>query len=370
MMDLQQEYGPALGTREPPHRPAPGAVRPAMVTARSPLRISLAGGGTDIPSYSSRHGGLVIGCAIDRYVGVTVFPREFSGRLRTASESHSESHSEPYSESYELCDTAADHPNRMTRACLLRAGLHRDRQVAVFSDVPPGSGLGGSAAFAVSLLHAAAHPRAASARELAETAARVEIEDLGRAVGKQDHYLAAYGGILLLRFHRSGRVDPEPLDLPPRVRDGLEERLMLFHTGISRDAGDVLAEQNRRTLEGHSDSLTRLHAIRRLADDMADCLRAGDVSGVAGLVEEHWRLKSKLGSRVSSPALQALHDRAVEAGAAGGKLLGSGGGGFLLLVCEPGRRQTEVRAAMAEAGLRALPFRFTDSGSEAGHVPL
>ncbi|RLU87462.1 hypothetical protein CTZ27_22795 [Streptomyces griseocarneus] len=361
MMDLQKEYGPALGTRDLPHRPepppAPGTARPAMVTARSPLRISLAGGGTDIPSYSSRHGGLVIGCAIDRYVGVTVFPREFSGRLRAAADS------------YELCDTAADHPNRMTRACLLRAGLHRDRQVAVFSDVPPGSGLGGSAAFAVSLLHAAAHPRAASPRELAETAARVEIEDLGRAVGKQDHYLAAYGGIRLLRFHRSGRVDPEPLDLPPRVRDRLEERLMLFHTGISRDAGDVLAEQNRRTLEGHSDSLTRLHAIRRLADDMADCLRAGDVSGVAGLVEEHWRLKSKLGSRVSSPALQALHDRAVEAGAAGGKLLGSGGGGFLLLVCEPGR-QAEVRAAMDEAGLRALPFRFTDSGSGAGHVPL
>ncbi|MGW1076171.1 GHMP family kinase ATP-binding protein [Streptomyces sp. NPDC002537] len=364
-MDLQKEYGPATGTRSLPYAPVPppamdpatDPARPAVVTARSPLRISLAGGGTDIPSYSTRFGGLVIGCAIDRYVGVTVFPREFSGRLRAATDS------------YELYDSAADHPNSMTRACLLRAGLHRDRQVAVFGDVPPGSGLGGSAAFAVSLLHAAAHPRPAPARELAETASRVEIEDLGRAVGKQDHYLAAYGGIRLLRFHPSGHVDPEPLELVPRVRAELEERLLLFHTGISRDAGDVLAEQNRRTLEGHSDSLTRLHAIRRIADEMADRLRTGDVDGVAGLVEEHWNLKSKLGSRVSSPQLQALHDRAVEAGAAGGKLLGSGGGGFLLLVCDP-RHRAEVRRAMDDAGLRALPFRFTDSGSEAVHVPL
>ncbi|GAA0366807.1 hypothetical protein [Streptomyces blastmyceticus] len=348
-------------TRSLPHPPAPhpavDPARPAIVTARSPLRISLAGGGTDIPSYSSRHGGLVIGCAIDRFVAVTVFPREFTGRLRAATDS------------YDLCASAADHPNGMTRACLLRAGLYRDRQVAVFSDVPSGSGLGGSAAFAVSLLHAAAHPRPATARELAESASRVEIEDLGRAVGKQDHYLAAYGGIRLLRFHRSGHVDPEPLDVAPRVRAELEQRLMLFHTGISRDAGDVLAEQNRRTLQGHGGSLARLHAIRRIADTMANCLRTGDVDGVAALVEEHWKLKSRLGSRVSSPALQALHDRAVEAGAAGGKLLGSGGGGFLLLVCEPAR-QAEVRRAMDAAGLRGLPFRFTDSGSEAGHVPL
>ncbi|MFF4601515.1 hypothetical protein ACFY12_01980 [Streptomyces sp. NPDC001339] len=327
------------------------------VTARAPLRISLAGGGTDIPSYSSRHGGLVIGCAIDRYVGVTVHPREFQGKLRAATDTCA------------LVDRADQHPDPMVRACLLSAGLRRDCQVATFSDVPSGSGLGGSAALAVSLLHAAAHARTPPARELAESASRIEIADLGRAVGKQDHYMAAYGGIRMLRIDRSGHVEPEPLDLDPGVRDALQSRLMLFYTGISRDAGDILSEQNRRTLEGHSDALERLHGIRRIADDMADCLRKGDIDGVGGLVEEHWRLKSRLGSRVSSPWLQEQHDRALAAGAVGGKLLGSGGGGFLLLVAGAGR-QDAVRHAMTGAGLTELPFRFTGSGSASAALPL
>ncbi|MFC4511544.1 MULTISPECIES: hypothetical protein [Streptomyces] len=330
-----------------------------IVTARAPLRISLAGGGTDIPSYSARHGGLVIACAIDRYVGVTVHPREFRGRLRTAADS---------------CETVAEaarHPDPMLRACLTRAGLLRDRQVTVFGDVPSGSGLGGSAALAVSVLHAASHPHAHApdADALAETASRIEIEDLGRAVGKQDHYMAAHGGVRLLRFAPSGQVETERLDLDPGVRAELEERLLLFYTGISRDAGDILSEQNRRTLQGNGDALERLHAIRRIADDMADCLRKGDLDGVGPLVEEHWRLKSRLGTRVSSPWLQGLHDRALAAGAAGGKLLGSGGGGFLLLVCAPDRRQA-VRRAMTGAGLVELRFRFTEHGSRAVALPL
>ncbi|MCC3776974.1 hypothetical protein [Streptomyces sp. UNOB3_S3] len=332
-----------------------------IVTARAPLRISLAGGGTDIPSYSARHGGLVIACAIDRYVGVTVHPREFRGRLRTAAGS------------CETVEEAARHPDPMLRATLTRAGLIRDRQVTVFGDVPSGSGLGGSAALAVSVLHAASHPHAPGADvdvdALAETASRIEIEDLGRAVGKQDHYMAAHGGVRMLRFDPSGRVETERLDLDPGVRAELEERLLLFYTGISRDAGDILSEQNRRTLAGHGDALERLHAIRRIADDMADCLRKGDLDGVGPLVEEHWRLKSRLGSRVSSPWLQDLHDRALAAGAAGGKLLGSGGGGFLLLVCARDRRQA-VRRAMTGAGLTELRFRFTEHGSRAVALPL
>ncbi|MEV0275732.1 hypothetical protein AB0I22_05020 [Streptomyces sp. NPDC050610] len=330
---------------------------PAIVTARSPLRISLAGGGTDLPSYSSRHGGLVLSCAIDRYVGVTVFPREFDGRVRAATDS------------YDLCDGAHQHPNPMTRACLLRAGLHSGYQVASFSDVPSGSGLGGSAAFGVSLLHAAAAPGALSRQALAEAASAVEIDDLGRAVGKQDHYMAAFGGIRLLRFHPSGRVAPDRLDLPAASRTALEEHLMLFHSGISRDAGDILAEQNQRTLSGHDESLRRLHAIRSITHGMAEALAKGDMDAVAALVNEHWSLKARLGSRISSPHLQALHDRALEAGAGGAKLLGSGGGGFLLLVCPPAAH-ADVRRSLGEAGLRELPFRLTDEGSRTGRLPL
>ncbi|MGC0420172.1 hypothetical protein [Embleya sp. AB8] len=341
-------------------RPAPEApprTRPELVTARSPLRVSLAGGGTDIPSYALRYGGLVIGCAIDRFVAVTVYPREFRGRLRAATET------------YDVCERAHDHPDEMTRACLLRAGLHTDTQIASFGDVPAGSGLGGSGAFTVSLLHAAAACDTRSARALATAASEVEITDLGRAVGRQDHYMAAYGGLRVLRFHPSGHVEPDRLVLTPQTRAALEERLMLFHTGITRDAGDILAEQNRRTLAGHHGALRRLHRIRRIADEMTEALEQGEVDGVGALVDEHWTLKSQLGSRVSSPRLQALHDRAVEAGADGGKLLGSGGGGFLLLVCAPGR-QADVRASLAEVGLREMPFRFTDSGSEVVRLPL
>ncbi|MFC5722385.1 hypothetical protein ACFP1Z_19650 [Streptomyces gamaensis] len=329
---------------------------PETVTARAPLRISLAGGGTDLPSYSARHGGLVISCAIDRYVGVTVHPREFEGRLRTATDRCAS------------VEGARLHPDPMLRACLTRAGLTRAAQVAVFADVPSGSGLGGSAALAVSLLHAAAHPRTPDARELAESAARIEIEDLGRAVGKQDHYIAAHGGIRILRFDASGHVGTDRLDLDPGVRAELEGRLLLFHTGVGRDAGDVLAEQNRHTLQGHGDALRRLHGIRRIADDMAGALGKGDIDSVGELVERHWRLKCGLGARVSSPWLDGLHDRALAAGAVGGKLLGSGGGGFLLLVCGRGRRDA-VRLAMAGAGLRELRFRFTESGSRAVSLP-
>ncbi|MFH8983939.1 GHMP family kinase ATP-binding protein [Streptomyces varsoviensis] len=344
---------PPPDTRDASPAPPTG---PAIVTARSPLRVSLAGGGTDLPSYSSRHGGLVLSCAIDRYVGVTLFPREFDGRVRAATDS------------YDLCDGAHQHPNPMTRACLLRAGLRSGYQVASFSDVPSGSGLGGSAAFAVSLLHAAA-PGALSRQALAEAASAVEIDDLGRAVGKQDHYMAAFGGVRLLRFHPSGRVAPDRLDLPAASRSALEEHLMLFHSGISRDAGDILAEQNQRTLSGHDASLRRLHAIRSLTHGMVDALVAGDMDAVAGLVNEHWSLKARLGSRISSPHLQALHDRAMEAGARGAKLLGSGGGGFLLLVCPPARHG-DVRRSLGEAGLRELTFRLTDEGSRTGRLPL
>ncbi|GLV79958.1 hypothetical protein ACH4VS_39600 [Streptomyces hygroscopicus] len=328
---------------------------PAVVTVRSPLRISLAGGGTDLPSYSSRYGGLVVGCAIDRYVGVTLFPRDFRGRLRTAVDTTVE------------CDRAGNHPHPMVRACLLRAGVDDGCQLVSFSDAPSGSGLGGSAAFAVSVLHAAAP--GASARTLAETAAAVEIDDLGRAVGKQDHYLAAYGGIRLLRFHPSGRVDPQPLELPAAVRAGLEARLLLFYSGTSRDAGAVLAEQNERTRSGNDDALRRLHAIRSIADEMVSALERRDLGAIGHLVNEHWSLKSGLGSRISSPRLQALHDRAREAGASGAKLLGSGGGGFLLLVCQP-ERHAEVRRSMVAAGLRELPFRLAEGGSRAIRMPL
>ncbi|GAA2253882.1 GHMP kinase [Streptomyces amakusaensis] len=344
-----------------PLAPAPaeptGRQLPAVVTARSPLRVSLAGGGTDLPSYSSRYGGLVISCAINRYVGVTVFPREFRGRARVVVEGYSEH------------DHTDQHPNPMTRACLLRAGLHSGYQLTAFSDVPSGCGLGGSGAFAVSVLHAGSGGARPPARTLAESAAEVEISDLGRPVGKQDHYMAAYGGIRLLRFHPSGSVDPDPLVLAPAFRAELESQLLLFHTGTSRDAGSILADQNKRTLQGHSDALRRLHAIRSLADEMTGALESRDMGAVAGLINEHWSLKARLSARVSSPRLQALHDTALEAGAAGAKLLGSGGGGFLLLVC-PRNRQSEVRRAMDEQGLPELSFRFTDSGSRSGRLPL
>ncbi|MGY0236992.1 GHMP family kinase ATP-binding protein [Longispora urticae] len=324
------------------------------VLARAPLRVSLAGGGTDLPSYADRFGGVVVGFAVNRYVGVTVHPRSFDGGVRIAME-RSES----------VADVAGLR-NRFAAAVLARAGFGRDVEVSSFGDVPGGTGMGGSGAFTVALTHALAVVRGATRRpeELAEQASAVEIVDLGRPVGKQDHYLSAFGGVRVLHFGARGGVEVEQVAVDAALDGYLADRLLLFYTGQSRDAGRVLAAQAGRTAGGRDDTVGALHAIRALADDLRTAVTKGDLDDIGRVLDTHWRHKRMLSDQVSSPAIDRLYDCGLAAGAQGGKLLGAGGGGFLLLATAADA-QADVRAAMVAEGARELPFELESSGSRA-----
>jgi D-glycero-alpha-D-manno-heptose-7-phosphate kinase len=333
----------------------PAGAEPVLRMARAPMRVSLAGGGTDLPSYATRHGAAVLSVAIDRYVAVTVFPRAFDGAIRA---------------SWEEVERVADIDgmrNQFAAAALRRAGIRSAAQFASHTDVPSGTGLGSSGAFTVALLHALRG--SASGVDLAEEASVIEMHDLDRPVGKHDQYIAALGGLRLLHIDRDLRVRPEELALRPDVRGYLERRLLLFYTGFSRDAGQVLTAQDRMTRFGDEGTLSVLDAIGGIVPHMREAVTTGRVDDIGPLLHEHWTAKARLSRGVSTDRIDRLYKAAREAGADGGKLLGAGGGGFLLVSAAAGRTG-ELRAAMAGQGTTELPFGIDTGGSRVAELPL
>lgn len=320
----------------------------AIVVASAPMRISLAGGGTDLPSYANHFGGTVVGLAIDRYVQVLCCPTGRAEQLDALLEGVEHiGHDELLEDAF-------------TQAAVRRAGSPNVR-LACVSDAAPRSGLGGSGAFLVSLLAALRGGVSAGPVALAEQASAVEMLDLSRMVGKQDHYLASLGGMRVLRIDRKGRVSPEAFAMSERFRHYVDKRLLLFHTGLQRDAGKVLARQDDQTRRADQDTVGRLHAIQELAHTLLSALKDDRVEEIGPILAEHWRCKAGLSDAVSVPHAVELLERAQAAGADGGKLVGAGGGGCLLLSCRPGR-QTSVRQAMLAMGAVELPFGPSDIG--------
>lgn len=326
------------------------------VLARTPLRLSMGGGGTDLPSYARRYGGLVVGFAIDRAVSVAVHPHSFTGEVRACLERT------------EVVARPGDLTDPFARSVLASLPLAAGLQVASFGDAPSGSGLGSSAAFTVSLLHALRSSRTpeepVDPMELAEDAAAIEMWHLRRPVGKQDHYLASLGGARVLHIDRSLRVEVEPLTLSAAMTQFVADRMMLFHTGRTRDAGRVLAAQVRKTEQRDRATIAALHDIREIASAMVGALVEDDTEQIGALLDAHWAAKKELSGGVSTVTVDKLYRSGMEAGSAGGKLLGAGGGGFLLLTSRPGR-QAHIRAAMAAAGAEELSFAFSPLGSRA-----
>lgn len=330
-----------------------------VVLARAPMRISLAGGGTDIPSYADHHGGLVVSAAIDRHVALALYPRHFTGQVRALLESQ------------ETVPAADGLSNRFAAAALKRAGCVANLQIAALSDAPGETGLGGSGAFTVALTHALRVHAELSTEpaDLAESASAVEMEDLGRPVGKHDHYMAALGGLQALHIGRDRSVRARPLDVSDAVSSYIRENLLLFYTGQTRDAGRVLAHQHARTRSGDTGTVRALKAIHALGHDLLAELGAGRPEAIGEVLGRHWQLKKQLSPAVSNRPVEDLYALALDAGAVGGKLLGAGGGGFLLLAVASDRRH-EVRAAMRARAVRELPFGVAAQGSAAVHLPL
>lgn len=320
-------------------------------TAGAPLRISLAGGGTDLPSYAHRFGGAVLAAAVDLRVTVTA-RRGVRPGVRAC---------------LDVCGharAADDLANPFARELVRRHWKGGALELVSEGDVPPGTGLGSSAAFCVALL-AGLRGRMDDRVGLAEEASAVEHVALGRPVGRQDHYLSALGGFRLLHFARHGGVEVEDVEVPEEVSGRLAGELLLFASGVSRDAGKVLSDQHQRVVGGNEDTRNRLHEIKALVPAAVSALRRGDGPALGEVLARHWALKRGLGDGVSLRLVDLAYRDAVEAGATGGKLLGAGGGGFMLVHARPEVRDP-VCAALSAHGFTRQHFAFSRTGVEVG----
>lgn len=321
-----------------------------MIISKTPLRVSFVGGGTDLPDFCDEHGGAVVSTAIDKWIHVVVAPR-FEGDLRIS-----------YSKT-ETVPTASDVEHELVREALRLTGLPRGLDVVTLADVPSqGTGLGSSSAVTVGLLNAlhAYQGVFRSMTDLAEEASHIEIDILGKPIGRQDQYASAHGGFNFIEFMPgNGGVRVEPIVCPPQTLERLHRSLILFYTGRQRAASDVLSNQREAIVQGSVTST--LIGMRDLAHELRETLGRGDVDGVGALLDRNWELKRSLVEGVSDEQVDGWYQQAREAGASGGKLLGAGAGGFLLIMASP-ERQAQVRAALAE--LREVPFHFAARGSQ------
>jgi D-glycero-alpha-D-manno-heptose-7-phosphate kinase len=322
-----------------------------MIITRSPLRLSLGGGGTDLPSYYRRFGGFLIAAAIDKYVYITLhqtFARELIVK---------------YSQLEHVCSAdEIQHP--IVREALRSVGLDKPNlEITSMADIPAGTGLGSSGSFTTALLKALntycknlVHPA-----ELAQQACDIELVKLREPIGKQDQYISAFGGITCFRFEPDDRVEAWPLRICPETLMNLEDNLMLLFTGYSRSASGILREQDSRSKEDDSEMLANLHLVKDLGMRSYEALEAGRLDEFADIMNVHWEHKKKRANGMSNPCIDEWYELARKNGALGGKLIGAGGGGFLLFYCEDKKR---CRHAMTHAGLREVRFHFDFEGTK------
>jgi D-glycero-alpha-D-manno-heptose-7-phosphate kinase len=328
-----------------------------MLIARAPVRISFAGGGTDLPSYYREHGGLVVSTTIDKHFYVFANLNGNESAQITSSDYHTffrQRRGEPL-----LWDGDLTLP----RAFLHQFGVDSGISLFLASEIPPGTGLGSSSAVSVALAKALSTLCGVSltSAQAAEMACYVEIDKLGMPIGHQDQYAAAFGGLNVIRFNPDGIV-VEPLDLRLDVELALEKRIMLFFTGVSRSASSILKEQAAGTQRKGSDTVASLHGIKEMAETAVDLLRAGQLDDFGHLLHESWEAKKRLASGISNPKIDEWYELARAHGAVGGKIAGAGGGGFLMLYChEP--EQEAVTVALETAGLVRMDFHFERSGA-------
>lgn len=317
-----------------------------MIITQTPLRIGLLGGGTDLPDFYRQHGGRVLNAAIDKYIYVIVKER-FDDDIYVN-----------YSKK-EIVSRVDDLEHELVREAMRMTGVTSGVEITTLADIPSaGSGLGSSSAVTVGLLHAlfAYRGRQMSAEELARRACEIELERCGKPIGKQDQYIAAFGGIRDIRFGPGEDVVAEELELTPAGRRALQQQIMLFYTGITRSATTILAEQSANIPA----TTEQLRLLRDLASFTADRLRGGDVDAVGASMREGWETKRKLASGISNERIDRAVSQALDAGASGAKVTGAGGGGFLLVIC-PMERQPAVRRSLAH--MRELPVKLDRLGS-------
>ena len=319
-----------------------------MIISRTPLRISFAGGGSDLPSYYMQHGGAVLSTTIDKYIYIAVH-RYFSSNQSLLKYSKTE-----------LINNNDEIQHPLFRECMKLVNVS-GLDIASMADVPAGTGLGSSSAFAVSLLnvlHAYKH-EAVSAEYLASTACDIEINRLGDPIGKQDQYAAAYGGLNFIRFNYDGSVDVQKIVMEPSVKAQLERNLILLYTGTKHSASAILKEQGKEMQR--LDKQQAMHKMVDMAYELKDVLEHNQIDDFGRILNEGWLLKRSLANSISNPLVDNLYDQGMAAGALGGKLLGAGGAGFVLFYC-PEDKQETFRNQMS--AYTEMPFKFENYGSK------
>ncbi len=320
-----------------------------MILTRTPMRISIGGGGTDLPSYYRRRGGSVLSAAIDKYVYLAV----------------NATFTDDYLLKYSVHERVAhvdDIEHSLIREVLQRYGVEPGIEIVSVADIPAGTGLGSSGSFTVGLLralHAYRHQQC-SIQALAEEACHIEIERLADPVGKQDQYIAAFGGLTRFDFHPDDSVDIERLPVSAETLADLEDHLLLFFTGYSRSASTILSDQKERSERDDEAMITNLDYVNELGVLIGTALEAGDTATFAELMHEHWTHKRERSVGITNPQIDEWYEVARRNGARGGKLVGAGAGGFLLFYADDPRR---VRASMTDVGLPEVRFGFDHDGS-------
>jgi D-glycero-alpha-D-manno-heptose-7-phosphate kinase len=321
-----------------------------MIIVRSPLRITLGGGGTDLPSYYREHEGFLVAAAIDRYVYITIHQMFQSGFIIKYSQ-------------LERAERREDIRHPIVREALALTGVADKVEITSMADIPAGTGLGSSGSFTTALLRALhAHRKTIiSTQELAEQACHIEIECLREPIGKQDQFIAAYGGVTCFRFDKSDTVEVSPAAVSAETLYNLEDGLVMFFTGTARSASAILKDQDDRSKSKESTIIDNLHYVKDLGLRSLKALEAGDLRKFGALMDEHWQHKKKRSSTMSNPAIDKWYELAMQNGALGGKLIGAGGGGFLLFYTED---KKPVRHALREAGLEEVRIRFDFEGTK------
>lgn len=322
-----------------------------MIIARSPLRISLGGGGTDLPSYYQDHEGFLIAAAIDKYVYVNVM-RPFTEGIFLK-----------YSQ-LEHVEQVVDVKHPIIKETLNLIGFNTPQiEITTLADIPSGTGLGSSGSFTTALLKAlyTHRKRHLHQEELAELACHIEIDRLGEPIGKQDQYIAAIGGLTCFTFHKDNKVTAKPLAISMQTMFELEDNLLLFFTGFSRSASGILKDQKDRSQKNDQEMIDNLHYVKDLGYRSKKALESGDVHAFGALMHEHWEHKKRRSGGMSNSQIDEWYQLGKDNGAIGGKLVGAGGGGFLMFMAED---KSRLRKAMSDAGLEEVRFKFDFEGTK------
>ena len=328
-----------------------------MITIKTPFRITLGGGGTDLPSYYSEHGGFVFSVTIDKYMFININTPIVDDLIRIK-----------YSKSEEV-SSVDEVQHELVREALKLMNIKDSIEIQSMADIPAGTGLGSSGCYLVGLLNGLHCYKNSniSRQELAEEACHIEMNILKHPVGKQDQYTAAFGGFVILDIDKSGKVKVSRPDISEDIIDELESSLLIYYTHTSRAANDILREQNKaaqeKTHEAHKIVLESLSEIKDIGYKTLDAVKKGDLTEFGKLLDLHWRTKKRLSTKVSTSRIDELYELGIKNGALGGKILGAGGGGFLLFYCRKDH-QHKLTTTMTNAGLRRMRFKFDFDGSK------